>query len=121
MPFEPISPVGGFTATPELPRPGEPEMVAEPTSSDMWGAAFRTENTIGSLLSSQETAIGSQTSDPNFDPWGELAGTPYEPYYENFAASLTGEVPGTRDVVRALHAAGVPQCGLTNRDKYGLL
>ncbi|WP_435770141.1 HAD family hydrolase [Nocardioides sp. SYSU DS0651] len=35
-------------------------------------------------------------------------------YYDNFAASLTGEVPGTVDLLRALHAQGVPQCGLTN-------
>jgi 2-haloacid dehalogenase len=35
-------------------------------------------------------------------------------YYENFAASLTGAVPGTADILRSLHDAGVPQCGLTN-------
>jgi 2-haloacid dehalogenase len=35
-------------------------------------------------------------------------------YPEHFARSLVGEVPGTVDVVRALHAAGVPQWGLTN-------
>lgn len=35
-------------------------------------------------------------------------------YRTNFAASLLGEVPGTVDVVRALHAAGVPLYGLTN-------
>ena len=35
-------------------------------------------------------------------------------YYENFPASLTGEVPGSVEVLRDLHRAGVPQCGLTN-------
>jgi 2-haloacid dehalogenase len=35
-------------------------------------------------------------------------------YRENFEASLVGEVPGTADVVRDLHAAGVPMFGLTN-------
>ncbi|MEV7430479.1 HAD family phosphatase [Nocardioides sp. NPDC092400] len=35
-------------------------------------------------------------------------------YRANFAASLLGEVPGTADLVRELHAAGVPQWGLTN-------
>lgn len=35
-------------------------------------------------------------------------------YYEHFAASLVGEVPGTVALVRELHAAAVPQCGLTN-------
>lgn len=35
-------------------------------------------------------------------------------YYHHFPASLTGEVPGTVEVLRELRAAGVPQCGLTN-------
>jgi 2-haloacid dehalogenase len=35
-------------------------------------------------------------------------------YRANFAESLVGEVPGTVDVVRDLHAAGVPLAGLTN-------
>ena len=35
-------------------------------------------------------------------------------YRAHFTASLLGEVPGTADVVRDLHAAGVPLFGLTN-------
>jgi 2-haloacid dehalogenase len=35
-------------------------------------------------------------------------------YRANFVASLLGEVPGTVDVVRDLHRAGVPLLGLTN-------
>ncbi|GAB4012893.1 HAD family hydrolase [Nocardioides ultimimeridianus] len=35
-------------------------------------------------------------------------------YVDNFPASLAGPVPGTHALVRALHAAGVPQVGLTN-------
>ena len=35
-------------------------------------------------------------------------------YRANFAASLVGEVPGSVDLVRELHAAGVPMWGLTN-------
>ena len=35
-------------------------------------------------------------------------------YRANFAASLVGEVPGTVDLVRGLHSAGVPMWGLTN-------
>ena len=42
--------------------------------------------------------------------WAEHAAA----YRRHFAASLVGEVPGTRAVVEALHAAGVPQWGLTN-------
>ena len=35
-------------------------------------------------------------------------------YRANFEASLVGEVPGSVDLVRDLHAAGVPMWGLTN-------
>jgi 2-haloacid dehalogenase len=35
-------------------------------------------------------------------------------YRANFPAALVGEVPGTVDIVRELHAAGVPMWGLTN-------
>jgi 2-haloacid dehalogenase len=35
-------------------------------------------------------------------------------YREHFEHSLVGEVPGTAELVRELHAAGVPQWGLTN-------
>ena len=37
-----------------------------------------------------------------------------EAYRAHFVASLRGEVPGTADVVRELHAVGVPLWGLTN-------
>jgi 2-haloacid dehalogenase len=35
-------------------------------------------------------------------------------YQANFTASLRGEVPGSIDLLRELHAAGVPMWGLTN-------
>lgn len=35
-------------------------------------------------------------------------------YRPHFAVSLLGEVPGSVDLVRELHTAGVPQWGLTN-------
>jgi 2-haloacid dehalogenase len=35
-------------------------------------------------------------------------------YRANFETSLAGEVPGSVDLVRDLHAAGVPMWGLTN-------
>lgn len=42
--------------------------------------------------------------------WAEHA----RAYRAHFPQSLLGEVPGTADVVRDLHAAGVPVFGLTN-------
>jgi 2-haloacid dehalogenase len=35
-------------------------------------------------------------------------------YVDNFPLSLTGPVPGTHELVRELHAAGIRQVGLTN-------
>ncbi|WP_205473986.1 HAD family hydrolase [Nocardioides sp. SYSU D00038] len=35
-------------------------------------------------------------------------------YHAHFPASLVGEVPGSADLLRDLHAAGVPMWGLTN-------
>lgn len=35
-------------------------------------------------------------------------------YREHFAEALVGEIPGTAQIVRELHAAGVPLAGLTN-------
>ena len=44
---------------------------------------------------------------PHFLPHGRA-------YRAHFARSLIGEVPGTAEVLRELHAAGVPLLGLTN-------
>jgi GNAT superfamily N-acetyltransferase len=121
MPFEPISPVGAFTAGPELPKPPEEEgdsmlatagKIAAPVAvgagllfapeitlpalaigggaalfsdREAAGAAFRQENTIGSLFASQAREFDGTPRDPNFDPWAEIADSPYEPYYEQFS------------------------------------
>lgn len=42
--------------------------------------------------------------------WAEHA----RAYRRHFTKSLVGEVPGTVDIVRDLHAAGIPMWGLTN-------
>jgi 2-haloacid dehalogenase len=42
--------------------------------------------------------------------WAEHAAA----YRANFELSMTGPVPGTADLITELHAAGVPQLGLTN-------
>ena len=53
-------------------------------------AAFRTENTIGSMLSDRS---GKYTGDfdPGYDPWDDIGGTEFEPYWENFASARTRE------------------------------
>jgi len=46
-------------------------------------AAFRMENTVGSLLSSNSLAFDGPAED-GYDPWADIAGTPYEEHWENF-------------------------------------
>jgi 2-haloacid dehalogenase len=55
----------------------------------------------------EEGAAAVRRSHPHWEPHA-LA------YREHFERSLVGEVPGTADLVRELHAAGVPMWGLTN-------
>lgn len=128
MPFEPIDPLGGFTAGPALPEPAEAEgdstlatigKIAAPVGvaaglvfapevtipalgaaalgswyadPDAMGAAFRTENTVGSALSSNEMGVNDRRVDPHFDPWAEIEGTPYEPYYEQLGGAANRSI-----------------------------
>jgi len=59
----------------------------------------------GSTWDDAEAALAS--SHPHWLPHARA-------YRRHFAASLVGEVPGSGDLVRTLHAAGVRQWGLTN-------
>lgn len=63
--------------------PGEAEINREPAPS--WasaaGAAFRQDNTLGSLLS--EDRVTGQ--DEGLNPWDGIKGTKYEPYFDRFA------------------------------------
>jgi hypothetical protein len=49
-------------------------------------AAFRTENTIGSTLASKSYWFDGER-DPSYDPWADIAGTPYEEYWDNFTTA----------------------------------
>lgn len=90
MPFEPASPLGGFTGLPDEPQLERPEA---PSAGEAFGSAFRLDNTVGSAVVSetvrarrnQAGLIGPVPVDPNYDPWADIAGTHYEPYYEKFA------------------------------------
>jgi hypothetical protein len=102
MPFEPISPLGGFTGGFE---PQEPPLFTDinpetrgrqPEQPGLMDAAFRTENTVGSSVASEEVRYARESVgvfggpvkiDPDFDPWAEIADTPYERYSEQFAVA----------------------------------
>lgn len=90
MPFEPLNPVGSFTASPELPRPEE-DVGEAPGFGEALGAAFRTENTLGSLGAARDHDFGWTPFDKSHDPWAKIVDTPYEAYWENFARSRNDE------------------------------
>jgi hypothetical protein len=82
----PLAIGAGLLLAPEFTIPalvagGAAASYADPEAA---GAAFRTENTIGSVLSSDEMGVDDRRIDPQFDPWAEIQGTPYEAYYEQF-------------------------------------
>jgi hypothetical protein len=103
MPFEPVSPYGGFTGTTAAPE-------RAPVSSaddSIWGAAFRTENIVGSSMASEEVRTANEQEgvlggpvriDPDFDPWAEIVDTPYESYTDQFALA------GNKDHFEAIKA-----------------
>lgn len=61
---------------PVVPVSAEPQRI-----EDVIGAAFRQENVVGSLLA-QQTAGGGR--DPNYNPWDDIKGSDYEPYWDRF-------------------------------------
>ncbi len=61
-----------------------PAAAVSPSAGDTISAAFRQENVVGSLLSRQ-WAGGER--DPNHNPWTEIQGTEFEPYFDRFYGS----------------------------------
>ena len=89
MPFEPMSPLGGFTGQlEEQMRSERDDAIDAPDFSETFGAAFRTENMIGSAASSEAYGADIGNIDYDFDPWARIANTPYEPYYEQFSRAM---------------------------------
>jgi len=68
----------------DLTQPPEPQPDQSPGLDATLGAAFRQENTIGSMLSNQMMGVES-TPDPTFDFTQGVVGTKYEPYIDKFA------------------------------------
>ena len=58
-----------------------PRQTDAPNAGDVIGAAFRQENPVVSFLS-QHRAGGDK--DPTFNPWDDIAGTEFEPYWQKF-------------------------------------
>jgi len=65
-----------------------PTPPAQPTTGEVWRAAFRGENPIGSAVANFGVA-GEDALDPNYNPWDEIKGTKYEPAFRQFADAKT--------------------------------
>lgn len=56
---------------------------------DAIGPAFRSENIVGSTIMSAGPTVAEMSTSPRVNPWQQIAGTKYEPYYDDFASVST--------------------------------
>jgi len=75
-----------FNDTPYFP-PAPPE----PSFTDILGAAFARENTIGSAITALQAPGPESLPDPSFDPWAQIEGTRYEPHARLFVDTNSPE------------------------------
>jgi hypothetical protein len=68
-------------------RPATAPVAPEPTSGEMWGAAFRQGNILASAATNITMKVENDVRDPKYSAWGEISGTPYEEFWESFASS----------------------------------
>jgi len=99
------------------PIPEEEEARSGPAPGilETIGAAFRTENTVGSWLTREINGFGIDNSvDERYSAWDDIKGTPYEDYWDSFASSnnsrytafLKTQIDRENDDRRTLAAAG---------------
>lgn len=93
-----------------------PRKAVAPSADDVIGAAFRQENVIGSLISHQ-WAGGER--DPNYNPWDDIAGTPYEADWEKFVA--VGNKGQTEALKRQIDMEAADRNTLAAAGGWGLL
>jgi hypothetical protein len=114
----PLVPVGngprdiGLTPAPVQPQ-AETDLAA-PGVMDTIGAAWRSQNIIGSTMANQMIGADFDTIEPDFNPFDAAKGTPYEAYPERLASifnrkafeSFKAQVDMEEEDRRTLHAAG---------------
>lgn len=99
------------------PLPEEEEQKAGPAPGilETIGAAFRTENTVGSWLTREINGFGVDNQvDASYSPWDDIKGTPYEDHWSSFANSnnsrytqfLKTQIDREEEDRRTLAAAG---------------
>jgi hypothetical protein len=105
-------PVSGdiFTQPPADNDPAQPA----PDFRETTGAAFRQENILGSYFSSPTTGVEPGVVEEGYNPWADIEGTPYEPYWDRFtdvhnsryATALKSRIDQEIEDRRTLGAAG---------------
>lgn len=68
-------------------RPATAPAAPEPTSGEMWGAAFRQNNILASGASNITMKVENDVRDKTYSAWKDIAGTPYEEFWDRFAES----------------------------------
>ena len=84
MPFLDEAQTQPTDATVDAPKTQD---VQTPGWMTTFGAAFRQDNTIGSLMSAKSLGVDNSPEDPNYSAWNEIKGTKYEPYWNSFSNS----------------------------------
>lgn len=97
------------------PMPEDEASGPSPGFGAALGAAFRTENLIGSMISQERAQQGSNNSPvAGYDAWADVKGTKYEDYWSSFldvnnpdrAAAIKRQIDREEDDRRTLAAAG---------------
>lgn len=77
----------------------EPAPLPSPDVSSTFGAAFRTENIVGSFLTNYNSSVDFDKADPDWkDRWGELKGTHYEEHSDAFMGVFNNDAWEARKV-----------------------
>lgn len=118
-----MSPIG---ATP-LPEEGpDPQDAPSPGVWDTIKSAFRTENIIGSAISSETNGVNNAV-EQGYNPWNDIVGTKYEDHWKSFTRSnnrryteaLKRQIDREEDDRRTMAAAGT--LGIVSAIAAGIL
>lgn len=98
-----------------LPEDIETKAPPSPGILETIGAAFKSENTVGSWIRREYNGWGiSNEADPNYSAWNDIKGTPYEDHWSSFVKSnnprytqfLKTQIDKEEEDRRTLAAAG---------------
>ena len=113
MPWTQLDNRPGTIGVEPAPKP-EPVDLASPSVGEVWGAAFRQDNTVGSAAASKMWAADLDTITPGLDPWEKAKGTILQSYPDRLATifnqqafdALAAQIEMEEQDRRTLAAAG---------------